>query len=532
MADAWNELPAAGRTLVRFLALAVGYWLAAQAGLMLTIPGSSVAPVWPSQGIAVSAVVIWGWRYAPAVWLGQFAVSLTHGEPLLAAAVIAVGSMAETLVAYQLLCRPTDQVDFCRVAGVLDFIGKAVLLAPISSAMVGPAALAWTGIIEWAHLPPAAATWWLGDAMGVLVIAPVALTWGLPHVNQRAHALELIPVLIATLLLALVASGLILHPLDISWVGPPLGFMVFPPLIWAALRTGPKGTSLALAIVATAGLGGAATGHGLFVIGPLTQRVVLIDLFLSATAVTMLLLAAAVCRYHRVIAEVELARMAAEGANAEKSHFIAAVRHDLAHPLQAAELFLGTLQRRALPDSARPLVERTIGSLRSMAETLASLQDITTLDAGGAPRPPSPVPMARVLDHLAEETLIQAEAKGLRFRYHRCSVMVLTDPALLSRIVRNLLSNALRYTDQGRIVLGCRRVTNGVRIEVWDTGVGITPEIREAIFEPFRRGSERGGGVGLGLSIVRRLSQHLDLKVGVSSVPGKGSCFWVQVPKA
>lgn len=212
---------------------------------------------------------------------------------------------------------------------------------------------------------------------------------------------------------------------------------------------------------------------------------------------------------------------------------MATVRHDLAHPLQAATLFLATMRHNPLPPTAQPLLDRTVASLKAMEDMLAGLREVTSLEAGGSEVHLQAIPLADILDQLAEEASMQAAAtKNLGFRYVRSSAIVRTDPVLLARIVRNLLANAVRYTPRGRVLLGCRIAGGLVRIQVHDTGPGIPLKVQATIFDVFRRGSTVAGGVGLGLSIVRRLAAHLGHDIGFVSEEGKGSCFWVAVPLA
>jgi len=237
---------------------------------------------------------------------------------------------------------------------------------------------------------------------------------------------------------------------------------------------------------------------------------------------------------------LELAKAEAEQANLGKTRFLAAASHDLLQPLNAARLFLSALDeslhaasRSGDVDKERNLASSAITALRSTEHVLDRLLDISSYDAGAVRAEAFDFPIADLLVQLNVEFSALAHERGLVLNVVDCRVAVRSDPHLLRRILQNLLSNALRYTPRGRILLGCRRRGGDLRIEVWDTGVGIAAEDRTRIFEEFQRltpGSEKG--LGLGLAIVDRISRLLGHPVDVRSRPGHGSCFAVTVPLA
>jgi PAS domain S-box-containing protein len=234
--------------------------------------------------------------------------------------------------------------------------------------------------------------------------------------------------------------------------------------------------------------------------------------------------------------ELREARDAAEEANRSKDKFLAAASHDLLQPLNAARLLIATLRERELPVSERQLVERTHQALDGAEELLADLLDISRLDQA-AVRPDLAVhSLEDLLAPLASEFQPVAEAAGLSLRARVPALAVCSDLRLASRILRNLLSNACRYTQSGGVLLAARRRGDRVRIEVWDSGCGIPTDQLQAIFQEFRqlapqRGASRRG-VGLGLAIVERIAGILGCRIEVRSQPGRGSCFAFELPLA
>lgn len=233
-------------------------------------------------------------------------------------------------------------------------------------------------------------------------------------------------------------------------------------------------------------------------------------------------------------AEMRRARDVAEAANLSKTRFLAAASHDLLQPLNAAKLFISALSagRLAAPEAA--IAHRVESAFTSVETLLNSLLDISKLDAGGGDAAISDFPIARILEPVAEEFRVVAASRGLRFKVAPSKAIVRSDPHYLRRIVQNLVGNALKYTVEGGVLLGCRVRGRKLRIEVWDSGVGIPPAERRRIFEEFHRidaANPRGErGMGLGLAIVDRACRLLGHAVDLRSAEGRGSMFAVTVP--
>ncbi len=244
---------------------------------------------------------------------------------------------------------------------------------------------------------------------------------------------------------------------------------------------------------------------------------------------------------NRVRARVEealrQAKREADEANQSKTRFLAAASHDLLQPLNAARLFVSALEQQSgLDAEQRHLVDRLDGSIRSAEELLSALLDISRLDAGAMPIDVREFPIHDLLETLYAEFSPVAVSRGLRFDRVDCSARVVTDPKLLRRVLQNFLSNALRYTRSGRVLIGCRRREGQLHIQVIDTGAGIPADQTALIFREFhrlqesRRSQERG--LGLGLAIVDRIARMLDHPISLQSVPGRGTAFGITVPIA
>ncbi len=238
----------------------------------------------------------------------------------------------------------------------------------------------------------------------------------------------------------------------------------------------------------------------------------------------------------RLNAELARAKTLAEEANLSKTRFLAAASHDILQPLNAARLYASSLTEVAAQGghSDRADLARNVDlSLEAVEEILGALLDISRLDAGATRPEVADVPVANLMRMLEIEFAPIALSKGLALRFVPTALTVRTDPRLMRRLLQNLASNALKYTVRGRVLVGCRRMGDALRIEVWDTGLGIPPDRQRTVFEEFKRldqGARIARGLGLGLSIVERLGRVLGHPVGLNSRPGKGSVFFVTAP--
>lgn len=224
----------------------------------------------------------------------------------------------------------------------------------------------------------------------------------------------------------------------------------------------------------------------------------------------------------------------AEFATLTKSRFLAAASHDLRQPMHALSLYLSALGGSHLPDSTYHLLSNAKKCAQAMDDMFSDLLDISRLDASVVEVDVKVFALATLLDQIRMEFVPQADVKGLDFKVVDCSVFVFTDPSLVERILRNLVSNAIRYTTHGKILVGCRRTDDGVRLSVYDTGAGIAYEKQQSIFEEFYQVSnperDRKQGLGLGLAIVQRLALLLGTRFTLSSQLGRGSVFSIDLP--
>jgi two-component system, sensor histidine kinase len=235
--------------------------------------------------------------------------------------------------------------------------------------------------------------------------------------------------------------------------------------------------------------------------------------------------------------DLQAQKEVAERASLAKSQFLAAASHDLRQPVHALGLFVSALRAvSGLPTAASRILDRMEVSTSAMGDLFSAILDISRLDAGVVEVRRQAFALQPLLDRICQDFAEEAADKSIVLHQQATGAVVFSDPHLVERILRNLVSNAIRHSDQGRVVVGCRKRGKAVRLEVWDTGEGITPENQQRIFQEYvqlhNAERDRTRGLGLGLAIVRRLSELLNCELSLRSHVGRGSCFSICLPLA
>ncbi|WP_175185977.1 ATP-binding response regulator [Achromobacter animicus] len=237
-----------------------------------------------------------------------------------------------------------------------------------------------------------------------------------------------------------------------------------------------------------------------------------------------------------LLEQVRQEKAAAERSDVEKSRFLAAASHDLRQPVHAVNLFLGLLTNERLSRHGRYLVDNIASAMAAMGQLFDALLNLSRLDAGVIETRVEAFALQPLLERLRAEYAPQAAEKGITVRVRACAVSVRSDPILLERILRNLISNAITHTAGGRVLIGCRRAGGRLRIEVWDNGPGIPKPEQERVFWEFHQlgnpERDRSKGLGLGLAIVRRTARLLGHELSLRSQEGRGTVFALTAPIA
>ena len=528
------------------VAIGVIYFALAKGGLALASIHPSATPIWPPTGVALAAVLVWGYRTWPAIFTAAVIANATTAGSVATAIAIATGNSLEAVVGAYLINRWSSGCNtFSTPNSVAKFALICFVIATPISASIGLTSLATAGYIERTNFANAWVTWWLGDVTGALVIAPVIVLWASSHYHafNRNEFLETVGVVATAAAVELIAFSPLIEQTPSR---DPLGFLAILPMLWAALRRGPRDTATVALVLAGITIWGTLTGGGPFTTADLNVSFLLVLMFLISITVPSLLLSADVDARKKAEeslrrAQIELERKVAERtqelelAIAAKSRFFAMASHDLRQPLHALGLFVAQLRTPLKSGERTMTIERVDAARKEMDEMFNSLLDISRLDAGILKPKTTEFPIARLLQKIQSFDQATRE-KGLRLRVRRSAAWVRSDAMLLERILLNLVSNAVRYTVRGGIIVGCRRRGEMLRIEVWDSGPGIPEDQKQNIFGEFFQltGSERNlyGGLGLGLAIVDRLRLLLNHQIDLASTVGRGSRFAILVPMA
>jgi signal transduction histidine kinase len=517
-------------TLLRMVALFAAYVLTAKLGLTFDALAGIATTVWPPTGIAIASLVIGGRVLWPAVFLAAFVVNVTTAIPPWAALIIATGNTLEAVIGATLLSRWRFRRAMDRVQDVMQNGAVAVLATPISAGLGTLAA--WLG-----HLPVKDGyalfwlVWWIGDALGALMIAPLIFTWtAMPRPPARIGRLAEAALLLGFLSLvgAAVFHDFFNQPVVLLTRG---SYLVSPLLIWAALRFRQRGTAAALLVVAIAAISGTASGQGVFAPESLHERLFRVQCFMAVSAVSMMMLAAALAERRQAIRA--------------RDEFISIASHELKTPLTALRLRLGSAGRLTRAAREEPeKMEKLVHSLAAagtitdrMSRLIDDLLDVSRLGADRLVLHIEEVKLGGLLSDVVARLRDMAAESGSSVAVDVAESAAATagswDRVRLEQVVTNLLSNAIKYGLGQEIVVSARSEGERVFIAIKDHGVGISPADQARIFQAFERVTSvhRVGGLGLGLFIGRRIAEAHGGLLTVASQLGHGSTFTLELQR-
>lgn len=521
--------------LARIVALAVTYALIGRLGLLVEPVAGFATLVWPPSGIALAALV-WGGRGLwPGVALGALAVNLWIGGELPVAVALAAGNTLAALLAAHGLALASFDPRTARVRDVLALIVIGAGLSTLASASIGVGALHAAGAVAAADTWFLWRAWWLGDAMGDLVAAPLLLVWisSPPDLaelgNARARAVETIAVAALTIVAGLVVFGGVLAPAH----GARSMYLLFPPLVWSAARFGPRGATGAVATISVIAVLGTMAGHGPFTRGgALPESLLELQSFMAVVAGTLLILGAA-------IAERDRARLAALDAASAREEFVSIASHELRTPLSALVIQIGMLQRRVAKteDGAglAPALGRAERQTQRLTQLLDHLLDSTRIDAGQLAIVGDSGDLAEMIRDLVDRMQEQAAQAGCEVRAELATpIPGQWDRMRIEQIATNLLANAFRYAPGAPVEVAVVAEGDVAVLTVRDHGPGIEPGRLEEIFGRYQRGGapRKRGGLGLGLYIVRHVVLAHGGTIVARRAEGGGMVFEVRLPRS
>lgn len=517
-------MPLALRVVAGNAALALAYFVAAKLSLTLAIPPGYATAVWPPSGLALAALLIGGPKFWPGVLIGAAAVNFTIQFSLAAALAIGAGNTLEALAARWIAQRRGADPEwpfgharqiFVLAAAALASALIAASVASLALVLAGSLAADWTS--TWI-------TWWLGDAAGMITVAPLILAWArspgprLARHWQDGAAAEL--ALLAVLLAA--TCTIVFFDWILSRLALPLAFLILPIVIWAGLRFSAREVVSACAVTAGFAIALTLLGSGPFQSADRNLTLLHTQIFLSALVVTGLALAATVQELRRAREEVE--------------QFVDIAAHDLQEPLRNILNFADLLNlrhRERLDGEAREFLgfvtdsaarmRRLIEDLLAVARASRAVVNLEWTDSG------------RVLATALEGLKARIEQTGAQVTHDRLPFL-LADPRLLESVFQNLVGNALKFhgAQAPRIHIGAARSGANWVFSVQDNGIGIDPRYHRVIFEMFERLEHKPGerSTGVGLAVCRRIVERHGGRMWVQSAPSEGVRFHFSLPAA
>jgi signal transduction histidine kinase len=543
---------------VLLCSLGAGYVLAGKLGLQMAVFHPSATPVWPPTGISLAAFLLFGYWVWPAVFLGALVVNVTTVGSIASSLGIATGNTLEGLVgAYLVNHFANGRKLFGQQGDTLKFVLLAALLSTIVSPTIGVTSLSLGGYADWENYWAIWMTWWLGDAVGALIVTPAIILWASdPSLNWRRS--RLLEIGLSITLLCVVTWIVFQSSQAMTAPNYPLAFLSLSILIWVAVRLGLRETVTAILVCAGIAIWGTLRGSGPFARINQHESLLLLQAFIAVIAVTAMVLAVGVAERRRAEQELDELNQSLERRIQErtstlqatveqlqeydrlKSAFVGVVSHELRTPLTS----ILSLSENLVGEVAGPLNEkqqhyasRIQANADRLRRMLNELLNLSKLEAGKMELRPMALSLQELLSDLVEAFQPLAHRKSIIMDVGSMESMpkVRADRDKLYEVLANLLENAIKFTPAGGSVRISAQVLDDrhIKMNVSDTGCGISEEHLPRIFDKFYRVQQESGhatGSGLGLAIAKGLVELHGGTLAVESAPGKGTQFHFTLP--
>lgn len=498
------------------------YFITADLSLRLDAVSGFATLFWLPTGISLVILFFFGYRLWPGVALGAFVANFINGAPLPVALGIAVGNTLEAVVGVYLLQRVIHfHPSLERLRDVVGLVVLAAFFSTLISATVGTTSLFLGGLLRTTYLSTWSA-WWVGDMLSGLITAPFLFVW------SRQPSLRLPPYRLGELLLlsvSVVIIGIIVfHGMfGVEIKMTPLTYIVFPPLIWAAIRFGQKETVTAIFVLSLFAVWSTVQGFGPFARESVSESLLYLQNFMAVTAITSMLLAAAVAE-----------RRAMEK---RKDDFISFASHELKTPLTSIKVFTQILQRsfkKAHDKQATAYMKRMDQQVDKLIYLVNDMLDLSKIQTGNFELQREQFSLKRLIEEVIDNIENSTGKKAIILKMN-VSPKVYADKARIGQVIMNLLTNAIKYSPKRtNVVITVKKSQGKILLSVEDHGIGISLAQQKRIFERFYRvtdtRTQTTPGLGIGLYLSNMIIKQHGGEMWVESKAGKGSTFSFSLP--
>ena len=515
---------------VLLVGIAAVYFVAGKVGLdFFGLLNPSASAVWPPTGVAIASLLLFGYRAAGAVFVGAFLVNYTTAGGVLASLGIAGGNTLEGVVAAYLVTRfAHGAAAFDRAADLAKYAALAAVASTMVSATIGVGVLMLAGLAAPATAGGVWLTWWLGDASGAILIAPLLVLWFRDRTftfsgTRGAEA-------------ALLAATAIGATVVIFFQDYPVLFLCTPFLVWAAFRFRGREVVTTAACMSGIATWATVTGHGQFVMATPNQSLLVLQSFTAAVTLMALMMSALVQERLALLERERAALAEAEAALRSSDTFLAMLSHELRNPLSAIAAAGAALEQPGMAPAwnarAGQIVRRQTAVLKRLIDDLL---DVAKINGGKLTLERRPLDLARLVATTVHSLVDFDRRKLPSFDLQLDDVWVDGDPERLQQVITNLISNAIKFTPSGEVQVRTFAEGRDAVVVVKDSGIGISPEVLPRVFDLFQQGVQgrdrARGGLGVGLTIVRRIVEmHGGSVEARSEGEGRGSVFTVRLP--
>ncbi|MBU1324573.1 MAG: MASE1 domain-containing protein [Alphaproteobacteria bacterium] len=519
---------------------AVGVLILVVAAISFARSAGLVAALWGAGGLAVAVWLRTGRdRAYDLCFGGLLMVGILAGEILAGnspglSVVFTVANMIEIVGAVLLIRRFAPTLNLSTVDGAIRFLMAGAVLAPIPAALF---TTVWLTATAGADPVASFQTWWFGHALGIAVFGAFGVSLTRSHLAALRRPWRAVEAGVLMILVVAVAAEVFVL------IRSPVGFAIIPVMILVAVRLRVLGIAAALVIVTLAAVGGAMAGLGPFA-GPgveLADRAVLAQIMVFLGCLPIFLIAALLEERDALAERARLGRARAEAASEAKSRLLANVAHEIKSPI-AGVIGIGDLWKGGQLGPVTPaqaeMADMLVRTARQVEALAHDLLDVARAESGAVKVDLRPTDVPGLLEDVRRAVALQPGAAGLRLEMDCAGdgLVALADSQRLAQVVGNLASNAVKYGAPGGMVrFAALRIPRGVRIEITDRGPGLSLQKQAQLFEPFNRlGLERSAieGHGIGLALAKRLTELQGGVIGVTSTPGAGATFWIELPAA